>query len=218
MMRCSAVKSILMKRTAVFFLSALFVVSALLVAQQKPSTAKPSGRAQPEPQKPKAATVVTPGMAETSAPEEITKIVQTWLEAWNRLDGSEPATQRFVDLYATNARHDTGPSAKPLGPEFIAAPDGIRKLAEDFGKTHTELAYRLETATANERAIELIYHTDGPWGGKAIAVPYTGAYTVRATKRRYFYPGVAVFHLNKAGKITYARFYSGRDQVAEVRP
>jgi hypothetical protein len=199
-----------MKQTAVFIISALCLLPTLLVAQQKPAPKST--------QKPKPADAVTPGMAEQSAPGEITKVVQTWLEAWNRLDGSEAATQRFVDLYSPDARHDTGPSNKPIGPEFFAAPNGIRKLAEDFGKTHTELAYRLETATANERAFELIYHTDGPWGGKAIAVPYTGAYTVRATKRRYFYPGVAVFHLNKGGKITYARFYSGRDQVAEVRP
>jgi SnoaL-like domain len=199
-----------MKQTAVLFISVLWLFPAFLEAQQKP-TQKPT-------QKPKTAEVVTPGVAEQSAPESITKVVQTWLEAWNRLDGSEASTQRFVDLYSPDARHDTGPSPKPIGPEFFAAPNGIRKLAEDFGKTYTELAYRLETSTANERAFEMIYHTDGPWGGKAIAVPYTGAYTVRATKRRYFYPGVAVFHLNKAGKITYARFYSGRDQVAEVRP
>jgi hypothetical protein len=203
-----------MKQTAVLLIAVLCLLPALIEAQQKP-TQKP---AQKPTEKPKTADVVTPGMAEQSAPAEITKVVQAWLEAWNRLDGSEAATQRFVDLYSPDARHDTGPSNKPLGPEFFAAPNGIRKLAEDFGKAHTEPAYRLETATANERAFELIYHTDGPWGGKAIAVPYTGAYTVRATKRRYFYPGVAVFHLNKAGKITYARFYSGRDQIAEVRP
>lgn len=199
-----------MKQTAAFLIAVLFLLPAALVAQQKP-TQKPT-------QKPKPAEPVNAGVAEQSAPEEITKVVQAWLEAWNRLDGSEAATQRFVGLYSPDARHDTGPSNKPLGPEFFAAPNGIRKLAEDFGKAHTEPAYRLETATANERAFELIYHTDGPSGGKAIAVPYTGAYTVRATKRRYFYPGVAVFHLNKAGKITYARFYSGRDQIAEVRP
>jgi hypothetical protein len=195
-----------MKTQAIALVSALWLLPEPLIAQQKPT------------QKPKPAEVVTPGVAEQSAPESIAKVVQTWLEAWNRLDGSEAATQRFVDLYSPDARHDTGPSPKPIGPEFFAAPNGIRKLAEDFGKTYTELAYRLEASTASERAFEMIYHTDGPWGGKAIAVPYTGAYTVRATKRRYFYPGVAVFHLNKAGKITYARFYSGRDQVAEVRP
>lgn len=199
-----------MKQTAAFLASALCLLPTIVVAQQKPS--------QKPPPTPKIAEVVTPGVAETSAPAEITRVVQTWLEAWNRLDGSEAATQRFVDLYTADARHDTGPSTKPLGPEFFAAPGGIRKLAEEFGKTYTELAYRLEASTADERAFELIYHTDGPWGGKAIAVPYTGAYTVRATKRRYFYPGVAVFHLNKEGKITYARFYSGRDQVAEVKP
>jgi hypothetical protein len=199
-----------MKQAVVIFAVSWCLFTAGAIAQQKP-TQKPTP-------KPKPAELATPGVAEQSAPDDITKIVQTWLEAWNRLDGSEAATQRFVDLYAPDARHDTGPSTKPVGPEFFAAPNGIRRLAEDFGKTHTELAYRLEAATADERAFEMIYHTDGPWGGKAIAVPYTGAYTVRATKRRYFYPGVAVFHLNKAGKITYARFYSGRDQVAEVKP
>jgi hypothetical protein len=194
------------------------VASAPVVAQQKPPASKPlAGVKTPPPEKPRAATVVTPGIPEASAPEDVTKIVQTWLDAWNRLDGSEAAIERFVDLYTPEARHDLGPSAD-LGPEFFFAPNGIRRLAEDLGRTHTELAYRLETATAAERAFELIYHTNGPWGGKAIAVPFTGAYTVRASKRRFFYPGVAVFHVNKAGKITYARFYTVRDQVAEVKP
>ena len=193
----------------------LCAASISLAAEQTPPTAKPSGGAKP-PAKPRPE-VVTPGIPQASAPEEITKTVQTWLEAWNRLDGSEAATQRFVDLYTPDARHDTGPTM-PLGPEFFYAPNGIRRLAEDFGNTHTELAYRLETATADERAFEMIYHTDVQSGGRAIAVPYTGAYTVRASKRRFFYPGVAVLHLNKAGKITYGRFYGGRDQVAEVRP
>jgi hypothetical protein len=208
-----------MRRFARILFTSACIASATVIAQQKPPVSKPStGAKAPNPPKPNAAEVVTPGIPEASAPQEITKIVQTWLEAWNRLDGSEVATQRFVDLYAPDARHHTGPSSKQLGPEFFFAPNGIRQLAEVFGKTHTELAYRLETATANERAFELIYHTDGPWGGKAVAFPYTGAYTVRASKRRFFYPGVAVLHLNKAGKITYARFYGGRDQVAEVKP
>jgi ketosteroid isomerase-like protein len=48
-------------------------------------------------------------------------------------------------------------------------------------------------------------------------VQFVGAYTVRATKKRFFYPGAAFFHI-KDGKILHARFYSAQDEVAEVQP
>ncbi len=51
----------------------------------------------------------------------------------------------------------------------------------------------------------------------AVSVPFVGAYTVRETRKRYMYPGAAFFHI-KDGKIIYARFYSSRDELAEVRP
>jgi ketosteroid isomerase-like protein len=191
---------------------------AMPAAPRKPAAQAPARQGKPaESEKPKAASVITPGLPEQVAPEEIAKLVHTWLETWNKLDGSEALTQAFVALYTPDARHEVGPSQKPLGPEFFAAPAGIRKMAEDFAKANTEAAYRLETSTADEKGVEMIYFARGPWGGPAIAIPYTGAYTVRETKRRYFYPGVAVFHVRN-GRIFYARFYGGRDELAEVKP
>ena len=196
-----------MRRAAILFAASIIPVCLLAQAPPTPRPAAPA----------KVPTVIIPGLAEAAAPEAITSLVKTWLDAWNKLDGTAAATQKFVDLYAPDATHEVGSPGRPLGPEFFAAPEGIRKMAEEFGKTCTEAAYRLETFTANEKASDLIYYADGPWGGPAIAVPYTGAFTVRETKRRYFYPGVAVFHI-KAGKIIYARFYQDRDELAEVRP
>jgi ketosteroid isomerase-like protein len=203
----------------------VFCTLPIAIAAQAPArpspTATPGTAAAPQkpatPAPPKTPQVVTPGLAESAAPPEITNLVKAWLEAWNKLDGSEAATQKFVDLYTPDARHEVGAPGRPLGPEYFAAPQGIRRMAEDFVKANTEAAYRLETFTADEKGADLIYYTEGPWGGPAVAVPYTGAFTVKETKRRFFYPGVVVFHI-KDGKIAYARFYQDRDDLAEVRP
>jgi SnoaL-like domain len=144
-------------------------------------------------------------------------IVEEWFRRWNALDGSEASIQRLVDLYHPNAMHQTTASEKQIGPVFLEAPEGIRKLAEDFSKANTEPAFRFEMATANEKSVPLFYVTQGPWDGPAVGVQFVGAYTVRATKKRFFYPGSAFFHI-KDGKILHARFYSARDELAEVQP
>jgi ketosteroid isomerase-like protein len=144
-------------------------------------------------------------------------VVEEWFKRWNALDGSDASVQKFLELYAPNAMHQVGPSPKQIGPVFFDAHEGIRKMAEDFGKANSDVAYRFETVTANEKNAQLFYVTEGPWGGPAVSVPFVGAYTVRETKKRYMYPGAAFFHI-KDGKIIYARFYSSRDELAEVRP
>jgi len=144
-------------------------------------------------------------------------VVEVWVRGWNALDGSEASIQRFVDLYHPNAIHQTTASPRQIGPVFLESPAGVRKLAEDFSRENTEAAFRLETVTANEKSTDLYHIAQGPWDGPAVAVQFVGAYTVRATQKRYFYPGAAFFHL-KDGKILYARFYSARDEIAEVQP
>jgi len=145
------------------------------------------------------------------------RIVQEWFTRWNALDGTEASIQQFLDLYQPNAIHEEGPTARQIGPVFFDSRDGIRKMAEDYAKANTDSAYRIETVTANEKSTQLFYVTEGPWGGPAVGVQFVGAYTVRESKKRYMYPGAAFFHI-KDGKILYARIYSSRDQVAEVRP
>ncbi len=152
----------------------------------------------------------------TAAPKP-EAIVEEWFKRWNALDGSEKSVQSFLELYQPNAIHEVPPSPKQIGPVFFEAHDGIRKMAEDFGRANTESAFRLDTVTANERSTQLFYVTDGPWGGPAVAVQFMGAYTVRDTRKRYMYPGAAFFHIQE-GKILYAKFYSSRDELAEVRP
>lgn len=176
-----------MKQITAFFLLAACLVPWFVSAQQKPSA--------PSPQ----------------------KVVEEWFQRWNALDGSEANTQKFLELYQPNAVHQAGPSAKQIGPVFFEAREGIRKMAEDFGRANTETAFRIETVSANEKSMQLFYVTEGPWGGPAVGIQYVGAYTVRETKKRYMYPGAAFFHI-KDGKIVYARFYSTRDELTEVRP
>jgi ketosteroid isomerase-like protein len=150
------------------------------------------------------------------APGKPETVVQEWFARWNALDGSDASVQKLLDLYEPNAMHEVGPNTKQIGPVFLEAPEGIKKMAQDFGKANTEITFRMETVTASEKSVQLYYVTDGPWGGPAVGVQFVGAYTVRETKKRYMYPGAAFFHI-KDGKILYARIYSSRDQVAEVR-
>jgi ketosteroid isomerase-like protein len=155
-----------------------------------------------------------PAATNTQKPEAV---VDEWFRRWNALDGSEAALQSFLELYQPNAVHEVGPSGKQIGPVYFESRESIRKMAEDYAKANTESAYHVETVTANEVSSKLYYVTQGPWGGPAVSVQFVGAYTVRETKKRYFYPGAAFFHIQN-GKIRYARFYSTRDELAEVRP
>jgi hypothetical protein len=169
------------------FIVAAFLLPLLMRAQQRPAASKPEA------------------------------LVEDWFKRWNALDGSEKSVESFLELYQPNAMHEVPPSAKQIGPVFFEARDGIRKMAEDFGRANTDQAYRLETVSANEKSTQLFYVAEGPWGGPGVGVQFVGAYTVRETKKRYMYPGAAFFHL-KDGKIVYAKFYSSRDELAEVRP
>ncbi len=176
-----------MKNAKRYALAFAFMIPVFLLAQQRPAAPTPQS------------------------------VVEEWFKRWNALDGSAASIQRFVDLYHPNATHQAASSAKQIGPVFLEAHEGIRKLAEDFSKANTEAAFRFETVTANEKSQQLFYETQGPWDGPAVGVQFVGAYTVRATKKRFFYPGAAFFHI-KDGKILHARFYSARDEIAEVQP
>ena len=142
-------------------------------------------------------------------------IVRQWFERWNKLDGSEEATNRLLELYRPDAFHQIGPNEKQLGEVRFEGQDKIRKMIDDFAKANKTISFRIQSVTANEKAVELIHVADGPWGGPSVAVQYGAAYTTRKDNRRWMYPGAAFFQIQD-GKIRGARFYMARDEMMEV--
>ena len=51
----------------------------------------------------------------------------------------------------------------------------IRKMIDDFTRIHTEISFRIETVSANEKHVELLHVGEGPWGGPSVAVQYSAA-------------------------------------------
>lgn len=143
------------------------------------------------------------------------QIVELWFRYYSQLDGTEESTNRLLALYAPDATHQVGPSSRQIGPVYYEGQSAIRKMATDAGTKYSEMAYRIEYTSANDKSVQLYYSTDGPWGGPGVAVEYVGAYTVKDGGKRYMVPGGAFFYIQN-GKIRRARFYEATSELTEV--
>ena len=142
-------------------------------------------------------------------------IVRQWFDLWNKVDGSEEATNRLLELYRPDAFHQIGPNEKQLGEVRFEGLDKIRKMIDDFAKANKDISFRIQAVTANEKSLVLLHVAEGPWGGPSVALQYGAAYTVRKDNRRWMYPGAAFFQILD-GKIRGVRFYMARDEMMEV--
>jgi ketosteroid isomerase-like protein len=142
-------------------------------------------------------------------------VVRQWFERWNKLDGSNEATNKLLELYRPDAFHQIGPNEKQVGEVRFEGSEKIRKMIDDFAKANKDISFRVQAVTANEKAVELIHVAQGPWGGSAVALQYAAAYTTRKDNRRWMYPGAAFFQIQE-GKIRGVRFYMARDEMMEV--
>jgi len=156
--------------------------------------------------------ISTAQQKEQQAPQQI---IELWFRYFNQLDGSEESTKRLVGLYLPDAMHQVGPSSRQIGPVFYEGHAAITKMAMDTGARYSDLAFRAEYTTANEKSVQLVMTAEGPWGGPAAAVEYVGAYTVKEGGKRYMAPGVAIFHLQN-GKIRRVRLYEATSELTEV--
>jgi ketosteroid isomerase-like protein len=154
----------------------------------------------------------TPAKKEERKPEDV---VRLWFERWNALDGSEPATAKFLELYLPNAFHQTGPNEKQMGQVWFEGHAAIRKMVGDFAKVNTEISYRIAAVVSNENTAEVIHVAKAPWGGFSAAVEFVAAYTTRKDNRRWMVPGAAFFQIQD-GKIRGVRIYTARDELMEV--
>lgn len=155
------------------------------------------------------------GQSAQYKPGSVESIIELWFRYYNLLDGTESTADQLLSLYTPDAMHQTGPSARQIGPVFYEGQEAIRKMALDVGTRYAELAYRVEYTSAKEKSVQLHFIAEGPWGGPAAAVEYVGGYTVKETGKRYTVPGVAVFHLVD-GKIKKVRQYEASSELAEV--
>jgi hypothetical protein len=148
--------------------------------------------------------------------EKTETLVARWFERWNALDGSAEKAASFLDLYQPDAIHEVNPNERQIGPVYLEGRDAIGKMAEDFAKANTEIAFRIEkTGTGNAQKDAIYILAEGPWGGPGAGVEFVAFYTARASKKRLTYPGAAFFEFVN-GKIRYAHVYTNRDEVSEV--
>jgi ketosteroid isomerase-like protein len=155
------------------------------------------------------------GQAAPDPPLKPEEVVREWFERWNALDGSDEATNRLLLLYRPNAFHQIGANEKQIGEVLFEGQEKIRKMIDDFAKANTEISFRIQPVTANEKAVELMHVAEGPWGGQSVAVQYRAAYTTRNNDRRWMNQGAAFFQIQD-GKIRGVRFYMARDELMEV--
>jgi hypothetical protein len=173
--------------------------------------------------------VSLPLNARSQAPKlDPDKLVREWFRRLNALDdwfitvdGKEDyqgVVNQMVDLYATDAVQFQGPGEDQIGTVPFSGREGIQKWAEDFARTHVQLAWRLQDQTVQEKTADLVLTTTPPWGGLAAAVEFTAFYGDRESRRRFFGPGIAVFQFNDTGKIRRLRIYQSKEEVQEVVP
>ena len=160
-------------------------------------------------------------------PEEVQKLVEEYFGRLNDLDNwfismdgkeeNNAVVDRFLELFAADAYLQVGPSKNQLGTVTYHGLEGIRKWVDQFSRSFLDLNYRTHFKTRNEQTAKPVYVYQMPWGDRAVAVEFTGVYTVRNDRKRYWIPGAAFFTFDKEGKIQDARLYMLRDEMEETK-
>ena len=195
---------------------ATLLVTCLLMAQTqppKPQTQPP--RPQTQPARSQARPQAQPAKPQTDPKPKPEDIVRLWFERWNALDGSEQTTGKLLELYRPDAFHQTSPTEKQVGQVRYDGQDSIRKMIENFASSNKEITYRIDSATGNEKSVQVIHVAEAPWGGWSAAVQFVGAYTTKKDNRRWMAPGSAFFQIQD-GKLRGARFYIPLEETMEV--
>src|SRR5262245_28509572 len=159
-------------------------------------------------------------IAQQPAPRPAAKpedVVRDWMQRWTELDGSDASAKKFADLYIPGGVHETGPNARQKGLVYFEGQSDIEKMAKAFGEANSDITFRIAATTANEKSVDLIHVTDGPWGGQSISIEYVTAYTQKKDKKRYMSPGAAFIQIQN-GKIRRTRLYAPREEVMEIFP
>lgn len=143
-------------------------------------------------------------------------LVREWFLRWNALDGKEESLNKFLDLYHPGAMHEVGPNERQAGGAVTYEGHRlIRKMAEDFSKTWTAIAYRIAFRTVREKTAELIQTAEAPWGAAQVAVEFTGGQIHLQSKKRFMLRGAAFFEFEN-GKITKVRTYVPKDEMLVI--
>jgi SnoaL-like domain len=123
---------------------------------------------------------------------------------------------RFVELYDPGVLQFTGPNERQLGSVTYSGIDAVRKWAETFAHTYSDVVYRINPETVgNQTVMARVLTFQPPWGGLEAGIETTAIYTVRATRKRYFGPGAVFFRFTESGKINRARLYLQADETVE---
>ncbi len=142
--------------------------------------------------------------------------VHEWFRRWSALDGKDETINALMELYNPDAVLEMGPNDRQLGGAVTYEGDKlIRRMAQDFSKTWSTIAYRPAMRTIDEKTAELIQVSQAPWGATQIGVEFTGGQANTDTKKRYMLRGAAFFELEN-GKLSYMRIYIPKDEMLEI--
>lgn len=144
-------------------------------------------------------------------------LVRDWMQRWTQLDGSDASAAKFAELYAPAGVHETGPNARQRGLVYYEGSSDIQKMAKAFGEANSDITFRIAPTTANEKSVDLLHVSEGPWGGPSVSIEYITAYTQKKDKKRYLAPGAAFIQIQN-GKIRRTRLYAPREEVQEIVP
>jgi hypothetical protein len=161
--------------------------------------------------------------ASIAKPEEMAKEwfirlneLDDWYISFDGKEENDAVVNRFLELYATDASHQVGPSERQIGAVVFHGKDAIRKWADGFSKKFTALNYRVEYKTKKESPLQPFYVIQFPWGGTGAATQFEAIYTNREDRRQFVVPASVFFMFDETGKIQNVRLYMLRDEAAEI--
>jgi len=139
-----------------------------------------------------------------------------WFISVNGKEENEAVVERFVELYASDAYHQIGPSENQIGQVVLHGTDAIRRWANEFSKKYVGVNYRVEYKTRNEKTLQPFFVTQFPWGGLGASTEFMAIFRNRDDRRQFAMPGAVFFMFDETGKIENVRLYLLRDELLEV--
>ncbi len=177
------------------------------------------------------AAIEVQAQAAADSPEQ--KLAEEWIKRLNALDdwylsaegreeGVEQLVNSMMELYAPDViaevpLHDED----QIVPVMLRGSGNVRKWVDRIARSQVRLNYiikrQTEGPTGDYEGWRLVYSTPLPWGGKGIAFPIIGVWSLREDRRRFMAPGAVFIQYGVDGKIRRLRLFLAEiDQVVPL--
>ena len=177
------------------------------------------------------AAIEVQAQAAADSPEQ--KLADEWIKRLNALDdwylsadgkeeGVEQVVNSMMELYAPDVIAEVPPHDEDqIGPVMLRGSGNVRKWVDRIARSQVRLNYiikrQTEGPTGDYEGWRLVYSTPLPWGGKGIAFPIIGVWSLREDRRRFMAPGAVFIQYGVDGKIRRLRLFLAEiDQVVPL--